>query len=138
MRWLLDTVAVSATRRPERTLAEVIRWLEAQNPFSLYVSAITMFELELGTRRKEVSDPVQGADLRACVERVSEAFVGRILSVDEQVAVRAASLHIPDPKPERDALMAATAYVHNLTVVTRNTRDFQTLDVRIHNPWMEG
>lgn len=138
MRWLLDTVTLSVTRRPDRAPTEVIRWLEARNPFSLYLSAITIFEIELGTRRKERSDAAQGSDLRGWVTQVNEAFAGRILPIDELVAAHAAGLHVPDPKPERDALIAATAHVHNLTIVTRNTRDFETLGVPLLNPWDEA
>lgn len=135
MRWLLDTVTLSAARRPERSDPGVIRWLESQNPYSLFLSAITIFEIELGTRRRERAVPDQGAELRVWAETVSELFAGRILAVDERVAARAARMHVPDPRPERDALIAATADVHNLTVVTRNVKDFEPLGARVFNPW---
>lgn len=67
--------------------------------------------------------------------QVLTAFEGRILSVDGAVAVRCARLHVPDPRSERDALIAATALVHGMTVVTRNTADFETTGVALLNPW---
>lgn len=138
MRWLLDTDALSATRRPDRADPAVIRWLELQNPFSLYISAMTMFEIELGTAQKERSDPSQGADLRRWVDDVHMLFGERILPIDHEVAGVAASYHVPDPRPERDALIAATAEVGKLVVVTRNVRDFERFGVTLFDPWSSG
>lgn len=138
MNWLLDTVTLSATRRPDRADPGVVRWLERQNPYSLHLSAITVFELELGTMRKERTDPVQGAALRRWVDEVLLVFADRILPVDGDVAGYAAGYHVPDPRPERDALIAATAELGNLTVVTRNVDDFEPFRVRLFNPWDTG
>ncbi|MDR6970165.1 type II toxin-antitoxin system VapC family toxin [Leifsonia shinshuensis] len=138
MKWLLDTVALSATRRPDRADPAVIRWLELQNPYSLYISAMTMFEIELGTAQKEHSDPAQGADLRRWVDDVQLTFGERILPVDHEIAGVAAAYHVPDPRPERDALIAATAEVANLVVVTRNVRDFEAFGVPLFDPWSAG
>ena len=62
-------------------------------------------------------------------------FVGRTLAVDSAVALRCARLHVPDPRAERDALIAATAIVHGMTVVTRNVADFGTTGPAVVNPW---
>lgn len=116
----------------------VAHWAAEQDPSSLYISAITVLELEIGVRRKEHSDAAQGAALRRWLDgSVLPAFHNRILAVDDTVAIRAGALHVPDPRPERDALIAATGMVHGLTIVTRNTRDFTRLDVPVMNPWSE-
>jgi predicted nucleic acid-binding protein len=84
----------------------------------------------------ERRDKAQGAMLRAWIDtRVLPAFDGRILSVDTAVAKRCARLHVPDPRADRDALIAATALVHRLTVVTRNVADFEAMGVDLLNPW---
>ncbi|MGO4536042.1 type II toxin-antitoxin system VapC family toxin [Leifsonia sp. 2MCAF36] len=138
MKWLIDTMVLSATRRPDRADAAVVRWLESQNPYSLHLSAMTVFEIELGAARKERSDPEQGADLRVWIDEVLEAFAERILPVDQEVAAVAAGYHVPDPRPQADALIAATAEVNGLAVVTRNTRNFRTFRVPLFSPWESG
>jgi predicted nucleic acid-binding protein len=100
------------------------------------VSAITIMELELGVLSIERKDPAQGALLRSWLEQqVLPEFSGRTLPVDTAVAQRCARLHVPDKRGERDALIAATALVHGMTVVTRNVTDFQPMGVTLINPW---
>lgn len=135
MKWLLDTMVLSATRRPDREDPNVVRWLESQNPYSLHISAMTVFEIERGAARKARTDPQQGADVRAWVDDVIEAFADRILPVDHEVAAVAAEYHVPDPRPQIDALIAATAKANGLAVVTRNSRDFSEFGVPLLNPW---
>ncbi|GAA4369344.1 type II toxin-antitoxin system VapC family toxin [Agromyces bauzanensis] len=137
MSWLLDTNVISELRKPARTADPgVIAWAAEQEIETLHLCAITVLELEIGVRRKERADAEQGALLRAWLDgSVLPAFAGRILPIDTTVAIRAGILHVPDPRPERDALMAATAAVHGLTVVTRNVRDFAPLEVPLLNPW---
>jgi predicted nucleic acid-binding protein len=102
----------------------------------MFLSAITVMELELGTLLAERRDAVQGAMLRSWLNgQVLPAYLGRILVVDVQVAVRCAALHVPDRRSERDALIAATALVHGMTVVTRNVADFAPTGVPVLNPW---
>jgi predicted nucleic acid-binding protein len=102
----------------------------------MFLSAITVMELELGTLLAERQDAVQGAMLRSWLNgQVLPAYLGRILVVDVQVAVRCAALHVPDRRSERDALIAATALVHGMTVVTRNVADFAPTGVPVLNPW---
>jgi predicted nucleic acid-binding protein len=103
----------------------------------MFLSAITILELETGILQIERRDPRQGAILRAWLDgHVLPAFDGRILAVDIAVAQRCARLHVPNPRSHRDALIAATALVHGMTVVTRNVADFESIGTEIFNPWL--
>lgn len=136
--YVLDTNVISELRKAKSDKADpgVVAWA-AGVPFgSLYISAITILELETGVLQVERRDPAQGALLRAWLDsHVLPAFHGRVLPVDTAVAQCCARLHVPDPRSERDALIAATAMVHGMTVVTRNTADFQGTGVAMLNPW---
>lgn len=140
MSHLLDTNVISELRKPERRADVGVRaWVAARAASDLYLSAITVLEVEVGIGRLARRDPGQAGRLQTWLdEELLDAFAGRILSVDVPVARRAARLHVPDPRPERDALIAATAAVHGLTVATRNVKDFETLDVAVVNPWGDG
>lgn len=136
--YLLDTNVVSEIRkiRAGKADANVARWAENTHAAELYLSVIVIQELELGVLLAERRDPAQGAILRAWMEgHVLQAFAGRILPVDLAVARRSAPLHVPDPRPVRDGMIAATALVHGMTVVTRNVSDFLPCGVRLVNPW---
>ena len=134
--YLLDTNVVSELRKAGKADAHVKTWAESVAPGSLFLSVIVVLELELGVLLMERCDAAQGAVLRTWLDvRVLPAFTGRILPVDEAVALRCARLHVPNPQPHRDAMIAATALVHRMTVVTRNTGDFQSTGVAIFNPW---
>ena len=114
-------------------------WAATCDPVAFHLSAITLMELELGILRKERSDPRAGAALRAWLDgKVMAEFARRVLPVAANVALRCARLHVSDPRPERDALIAATALVHGLTVVTRNLADFETTGASCHDPWRES
>ena len=137
--FLLDTNVISELRKAGdgRSDANVTAWLGSQDAGALFLSAITAMELDIGVRRIERRDPTQGAMLRAWfAERVLPEFHDRILPVDTSVALRCAGLHVPDPRSERDALIAATGLVHGFTVVTRNTGDFKDTGVILLNPWV--
>jgi toxin FitB len=134
--FLLDTNVLSELRRRDRTDSRVAVWADAIHHSDLFLSAITILEIEAGTLMLERRDKAQGAMLRTWIDgRVLPAFEGRILSVDTAVAQRCARLHVPDPRGERDALIAATALVHRLKLVTRNVADFQGMGVDLINPW---
>lgn len=136
--FLLDTNVISELRRNRNGTANVgvTRWISTHAASTLYLSAISIFELELGVLLMARRDPDQGRTLRFWFEtQVLTAFAGRILSVDAAIAQRCAALNVPDPHAKWDALIAATAFVHGMTVVTRNTADFESTGVRILNPW---
>jgi toxin FitB len=134
--YLVDTNVLSELRRRGRTHPAVAAWADGVLTLDLFVSAIGVLELESGVLRVERRDAAQGATLRRWLEdRVIGAFDGRILPVDLAVARRCAALHVPNPRAERDALIAATALVHRLTVVTRYVADFAPMGVRLLNPW---
>ena len=136
MTYLIDTNVWSELRNRRRADSNVRTWAEAANPGELYLSAVTVFELERGVLLIERRDPQQGLRLRHWLEEhVLEPFGRQILPIDASIARRCAALHIPDPRPERDALIAATALVHGLTVVTRNLADFEPMGVVVLNPW---
>lgn len=137
--FVLDTNVVSELRKVRLGRADlnVARWADSVDATTLFVSAITVQELEVGVLQAERRDPPQGAMLRTWLDQhVLPAFAGRILPVDAAVAQRCASLHVPDPRPAMDSLIAATALVHGMAVVTRNTADFDSFGVPILNPWL--
>jgi predicted nucleic acid-binding protein len=136
--FLLDTNVVSELRKVRLGRADknVAQWADSVDAIDLYLSAITIQELELGVLLVERREPTQGAIFRTWLENhVLPAFSGRILPVDIAVAQRCALLHVPDPRPAMDSLIAATALVHGLTLVTRNVTDFQSSGVVMLNPW---
>ena len=139
--FLLDTNVVSELRkiRLGKANRHVAKWADSVDAADLFLSAITIQELEMGVLLAERRDPSQGAIFRAWLNgHVLPAFNGRVLPVDIAVAQRSARLHVPDPRPVRDALIAATALVHGMTVVTRNVADFEPTGVVILNPWGKG
>jgi predicted nucleic acid-binding protein len=135
--YLLDTNVISELRKSAaRTEPNVRAWAQQQSTSELSISVITVMEIEIGVARLERRDPSQGQTLRTWLERdLLAAFDTRTLPVDLDVVRRAAVMHVPDPRPERDVLIAATALTHNLVVVTRNIADFRRLGVELLNPW---
>ena len=134
--FLLDTNVLSELRRHDRAHPKVAAWADAVRPSDMFLSAITILEIEAGVLMRQRRDETQGAILRAWVDtKVLPAFKDRILAVDTAVAQRCARLHVPDTRAERDALIAATALVHGLTVVTRNVVGFELMGVDLLNPW---
>jgi predicted nucleic acid-binding protein len=139
--YLLDTNILAELRKAGDGKADagVIAWLSRTDAASFYVSAITLMEIELGILLLERRDVRQGAMLRAWMEsRVLPEFSARTLPVDQAVALRCAKLHVPDPRSDRDAWIAATALVHGMAVVTRNVADFSPTGVQVINPWRRG
>lgn len=138
--YLLDTNVVSELRKVRLGKADrgVVDWADSVDAAELYLPVIAVQELEIGILLVERRDPRQGAVLRAWLDgHVLPAFTGRILAVDTAIAQRSARLHVPDPRPVRDALIAATALVHSMTVVTRNIADFAPTGVPTLNPWLD-
>lgn len=136
--YLLDTNVVSELRKAKTGKADknVVAWAQSVLPSSLFLSAISVLELETGILLIERRDVAQGKMLRQWLEtQVLPAFAERILPVDTAVARQCATLHVPDPRSDRDALIAATALVHHMTVVTRNVDDFNPTGVALLNPW---
>ena len=136
--FILDTNVVSELRKAKAGKADdnVVTWAAAQDPAALFLSAITLLELEMGVRLAERRDSAQGAILRAWMaDRVLPAFEGRVLPVDGPVALCCAALHVPDPRSDRDALIAATGIVHAMPIITRNVADFEPTGVKVINPW---
>jgi toxin FitB len=134
--YILDTNVISELRKGKKAQRSVRMWAQSLPATSFYLSVVSVLELEIGTLLVERRDPKHGAILRAWIDgHVLPSFSGRILAIDIVVAQRCASLHVPNPRSDRDALIAATALVHGMTVVTRNESDFQATGVGVVNPW---
>ena len=136
--YVLDTNVISELRKAKTAKADtnVMAWASRTPTNQMFLSAISILELETGVLLVERRDAVQGAQLRKWLnQQVIPAFSERVLPVDIAVAQCCAKLHIPDPRAERDALIAATALVHSMVVVTRNVADFVMTGVQIVNPW---
>lgn len=134
--YVLDTTVVSELRRPTKANKGVAAWANSVLAPAMFLSAVTILELEQGILLLERRDYLQGAGLRMWLEmQVLPAYRNRVFPVDIAVARCGAALRVPDPRPERDALIAATALVHGMSVVTRNVADFAPMGVRTINPW---
>lgn len=137
MTYLIDTNVLSEVRKPaHRAEQSVRRWVAERHLSELHLSAITILEIEVGILRLERRDTQQATLLRSWLEgTILPAFSGRVIPVDVAVARRAAALHVLDPRPERDAYIAATALDRGLIVATRNVSDFAPMSVPAVNPW---
>ncbi|MGB0008168.1 MAG: type II toxin-antitoxin system VapC family toxin [Candidatus Sulfotelmatobacter sp.] len=134
--YILDTNVISELRKAKKTHPNVRKWAERVPSASLYISVISVLELEIGILLIQRRDNQQGAILRAWMDlHVLPTFSGRILAIDTDVARRCATLHVPNPRSDRDALIAATALVHGLTVATRNVAHFERTGAGVLNPW---
>jgi len=140
--YLLDTNVVSELRKPRKGKRGAIDrnvslWAAGVAVSTLYISSITVLEIETGILLAERKDRTKGDVLRSWLDsHVLTAFAGRILPVDLAVARKCAGLHVPDRMEDRDALIAATALVHGMTVVTRNVGDFEPSGAPLLNPWL--
>ena len=133
--FLLDTNVLSELRRPERANPNVVQWADSVPVDQFFLSVMSLLEIERGTLLIARRDTIQARVLRSWIDdHILVRFANRILPVNEPVALRCARLHVPDPRPERDALIAATALVHGMTVVTRNVEDFAGTGAALLNP----
>jgi predicted nucleic acid-binding protein len=134
--YILDTNVISELRKAGKTHPNVKKWAEPLPSASLYISVISVLELEIGILLVNRRDKQQGGILRSWMDgHVLPTFASRILAIDTAVAQRCATLHVPNPRSDRDALIAATALVHGLTVATRNVADFDRTGAAVLNPW---
>jgi toxin FitB len=134
--YLIDTNVISELRRPDRADVNVRRWADAAQGPTLFLSVMTVLELQSGAYYMVRRDAQFGTILQTWIDLlVLPSFAGRILPIDTQIALEAARLHTIRTFPERDVFIAATALVHGLTVVTRNLKDFAEAGVRLLNPW---
>ena len=137
--YLLDTNVLSELRKAGSNRADtnVIQWAKSKPTSSLFISSISILEIEMGILRLDRKDPKQAAVYRAWLnDHVLKAFSDRVLPFNTSIALKCAQLHVPDPKSERDAMIAATSMVHGFTLVSRNEKDFQHINVEIINPWL--
>ncbi|MEQ1622297.1 MAG: type II toxin-antitoxin system VapC family toxin [Methylococcales bacterium] len=139
MNYLLDTCVLSEARKPDAA-EELITWLEQMSESRLFLSAIVIGEIQQGIA--SLAEGHKQRSLQAWLDEGLRArFEGRILAIDSEIALEWGELmgnarKIGKPAPVVDALIAATAIRHNLTLVTRNTKDFEVFPVRLLNPWV--
>ena len=134
--YVLDTNVISELRqgKPKQS-AQVRAWAAGQPARQLFLSAISILELEKGVMALERRTPSQGATLRVWLTGVRASFAGRILPFTDNTATLCAAMHVPNPRFDRDAMIAATSLEHGMTVVTRNVADFVGTGVQMINPF---
>ena len=136
MNYLLDTNVVSALRRPRQLDHRVLGWIDSIDRMSTLISAITVAELEFGAALAAHKQQAHAVLLRRWIDNIIlPGFAGRTIAVDAVIAQRYGHLQVPDPRPFADIMIGATAQVHGMTVVTRNTRHLARFSVPLINPW---
>ena len=136
--YLLDTNVVSEARKGLRADAGVRAWMADLDDDELFLSVLTVGELHTGVERIRRRDPLAAGQLDTWLDRLLVIHSDRILEVDLAVVRCWAALSVPDPVPVIDGLIAATALTHDLTVATRNVRDFRGSGARVVNPFADG
>ena len=136
--FLLDTNVISELRHGKPHQSTAVRsWAEEQPVQQLYLSSITVLELQMGVLRMERKDRSQGNVLRVWLDAVFQQFDGQVLPFAAETARRCDAMHVPDAKNMRDSMIAATALQHGLAVVTRNVGDFEGSKIKLINPWKD-
>jgi predicted nucleic acid-binding protein len=136
--YLLDTNVISAARRLDKMHPGLARWVARTPPENMYLSSLTIMEIEIGALRLRRKDATQSARLHRWLRHdVLPSFDQRVIPFDARIALRCAALQVPDPKATIDAMIAATALEHGLTVVTRNVADYSRMEVGLLNPWTD-
>jgi len=134
--YLLDTSVLSALRSPTTEDAKLVAWANQQQVYNLYLSSISILELKLAILQKRENNPCEGEVLNTWLQQqVLKSFKGRIVAFDAEMAEYCAALHVPNPKSERDAMIAATCLVNNMSLVTRHPLDFKHIKIPTINPW---
>ena len=136
--YLLDTNVISEIRKVNAGKANinVAQWTSQTSQSLMYVSVISLMEIEQGILRLERKDTVQACLLKDWFHNiVLPSFDNNVVNIDKNIALTCATLHVPDKQPANDSLIAATALVHDLTLVTRNTKDFEQTGVKLFNPF---
>ncbi len=138
--YLLDTNVVSEMRKlgNGRCDKQVATWSHSVDLAATYLSVVTLLEIEISIQTVARRDADQAHHLEAWFTALQSAYQTRTLVIDAPTAIRAARLHVPDPRPDRDTLIAACAAESEFCVVTRNTRDFDGMGVLTHNPWISS
>ena len=134
--YLLDTSVLSVLRSPGEEDAKLVAWASQQQTFNLYVSSISILELKLAILQKRKISPGEGEVLNTWLQKqVLQGFKGWVVAFDGEMAEYCAALHVPNPKSERDAMIAATCLVKNLSLVTRHPLDYKHIKIQTIKPW---
>lgn len=135
--YLFDTNVLSELRVPDRANEAVWLWANQIHTDDVHISVISILEIEMGILRAERKDALKAKKFRIWRDNyILPTFEQRILNINTDICLACAKLHIPNPSPERDAFIGATALVHDMTLVTRNTKDFENTGVKLINPWL--
>ena len=138
MSWLLDTNVISEVRKGVRAHRSVREWWERTPEDDMYLSVLVVGEVRRGIDSIRPRDEPSALALEQWLARLRESFSGRVLKIDEAIADRWGALDVPDRLPVVDGLLAATALVHGLTLVTRKVRDIERTGVKLLDPFSPG
>lgn len=134
--YLLDTNVISELRKGYKADPVVAEWAKRNRTFETYLSVVSIMEIQIGIFTVKRRDEMQANILQTWLsQQLLPTFSGKILDITLPIALHCARLHTPNPCSERDALIAATALVYGMTVVTRNVKDFNNTGVLLVNPW---
>lgn len=137
MSWLLDSNVLAELRKGPRAAPSVMAWFAATDEADLFTSVLVLGEARRGVESIRRRDAIAAQALDQWLLRLRETFADRVLPIDEDIADRWGAMNVPDPIPAVDGLLAATALVHDLTVVTRNVRDMERTGARLFDPFRD-